>query len=173
MLTKICKKQIKTCVRGYAIRTQEDVKALQKANVERTIARFNVLRNLGKEVEMFDYHEILFSAAKNRDPTQVKFWYELLKKDNMDPNLETFGIVLGSCCIEGNTVRGIFFMSELAHYFDTVPAKFLETMSFMLKEDSSPKEAQLFADLAKAGKPVASKVVQETIKTVLKNPKYE
>jgi pentatricopeptide repeat protein len=130
------------------------------------------LNKYGKEPTLFDYNGILYTCAKNRDSTNVKFWYELMKKDNQEPNVETFGIIIGSCCMEGNTARGLFFLSEMAHFLEEIHPKFLETISFMLKEDSSPKEAKLFQDLVKSGK-VSPKDVKEAIAQAKQNPKYD
>jgi len=85
---------------------------------------------------------------------------------------KTFSILIGSCLPKARGLRSLYYISQMATYFNEIPKNFINSMGLIFEWDDEQSAADLWKELE--GKEVASaQEVNETIKKIYQIPKYK
>lgn len=107
--------------------------------------KFKRLKAVGQKASVSTYNDYLYQLVKNGDSVTAKQMFEDMKESNIEPDIETFAMLVGSTLYEANSLRAVEYLKQMASFKIAPTPKFFSVLKQVFTADKKERAARVAA----------------------------
>eukprot|EP00761_Pharyngomonas_kirbyi_P011760 gb/GECH01011786.1/.p1 GENE.gb/GECH01011786.1/~~gb/GECH01011786.1/.p1 ORF type:complete len:195 (+),score=34.48 gb/GECH01011786.1/:1-585(+) len=122
---------------------------------EKALAKFNLQKQYSKNMHILQYNNVIKHVAYSKQNDRAKFLLMDMIQENIKPDHETFGLLLGTTTSARNSLRAHHYVSIMAKQELSLPKEFIDILIKLCEQTNDKKGAEVYkklSNLAQNGK---------------------